>query len=111
MVFNKERDGSWGVIGVVHMAITKEEKQNICLEFGKNPQDTGSSQVQAVILTREITHLTGHCQKNPKDFSTRRGLLQKVCDRDRHLQYLKRTSLSVYREVVAKLGLRKYMAE
>jgi small subunit ribosomal protein S15 len=93
------------------MAITKEEKLSIFREFGKNAEDTGSSQVQAVILTKEITHLTGHCQKNPKDFSTRRGLLQKVCDRDRHLQYLKRTDVSKYREIVAKLGLRKYMSE
>lgn len=93
------------------MAITKEEKQKICAEFGKGPQDTGSSQVQAVILTREITHLTGHCQKNPKDFSTRRGLLQKVSDRHSHLQYLQRTDISRYKELVAKLGLRKYMRE
>jgi small subunit ribosomal protein S15 len=93
------------------MAITKEEKQSIFAEFGKGPQDTGSSQVQAVILTREITHLTGHCQKNPKDFSTRRGLLQKVCDRHSHLQYLQRTDVSKYKEIVAKLGLRKYMRD
>jgi len=93
------------------MAISKEEKQSICLEFGKNSQDTGSSQVQAVILTKEIIHLTGHCQKNPKDFSTRRGLLQKVSDRHSHLQYLQRTNASKYKEIVAKLGLRKYMTE
>ena len=89
------------------MAITKEEKQNICVEFGKGPQDTGSSQVQAVILTREITHLTGHCQKNPKDFSTRRGLLQMVCDRRSFLQYLQKKDVKKYKELVAKLGLRK----
>ena len=102
------------------MAISKVEKHSICnkrrktkyfCEFGKNPQDTGSSQVQAVILTKEIVRLTDHCQKNPKDFSTRRGLLQKVSDRHRHLQYLKRTDAGKYKEIVTKLGLRKYISE
>jgi small subunit ribosomal protein S15 len=93
------------------MAISKAEKHNICLEFGKNPNDTGSSQVQVVILTKEIVSLTDHCQKNPKDFSTRRGLLQKVSDRHKHLQYLQRTDVSKYKEIVTKLGLRKYISE
>ena len=89
------------------MPITKEEKQNIFGEFGKNAQDTGSSQVQVAILTKDIVRLTGHCQKNPKDFSTRRGLLQKVCNRRSLLTYLQRTDVNKYKEVVAKLGLRK----
>ena len=54
------------------MAITKEEKQNIFGEFGKNAQDTGSSTVQVAILTKDIVRLTTHCQQNPKDFSTRK---------------------------------------
>ena len=93
------------------MMISKEEKQNIFLEFGKSSRDTGSSQVQVVILTREILELTTHCQNHPKDFSTRRGLLQKVNDRHRHLRYLKKTDVNKYKEIVAKLSLRKYMSE
>lgn len=89
------------------MPITKEEKQNIFGEFGKNAQDTGSSPVQVAILTKDIVRLTQHCQKNPKDFSTRRGLLQKVCDRRSLLTYLQRTDVNKYKEIVAKLGLRK----
>ena len=67
------------------MPITKEEKQNIIAEFGKGSQDTGSSQVQVALLTKNISKLTEHCQKNPKDFSSRRGLLQMVSDRRGHL--------------------------
>jgi small subunit ribosomal protein S15 len=89
------------------MPITKEEKQNIVAEFGKGSQDTGSSQVQVALLTKNITKLTAHCQKNPKDFSTRRGLLQMVCDRRSFLTYLQKTDVSKYKELVAKLGLRK----
>lgn len=87
--------------------LTREEKQAICAEFGKGPQDTGSSQVQVALLTKNITILTAHCQKNPKDFSTRRGLLQMVCDRRSFLQYLQKKDVSKYKELVAKLGLRK----
>jgi small subunit ribosomal protein S15 len=87
--------------------ITKEERQNIFGEFGKHAQDTGSSQVQVALLTKDIIRLTSHCQINPKDFSTRRGLLQKVCDRRSLLAYLQKTDVNKYRELLAKLGLRK----
>jgi small subunit ribosomal protein S15 len=89
------------------MSITKEEKQNIFGEFGKNAQDTGSSQVQVALLTKDILKLTEHCKKNPKDHSTRRGLLQKVCSRRGLLTYLQKTDVNKYKELVAKLGLRK----
>lgn len=89
------------------MAIAKEEKQNIFSEFGKNIQDTGSSQVQVALLTKDILRLTEHCRNNPKDHSTRRGLLKKVCNRRSLLTYLQKTDVSKYKEVIAKLGLRK----
>lgn len=89
------------------VAITKEDRQNIFNEFGMNSQDTGSSQVQVALLTKEIIHLTKHCQDNPKDHSTRRGLLQKVCNRRSLLTYLQKTDVNKYKELVAKLGLRK----
>lgn len=89
------------------MAITKEERQQIFGEFGKNAQDTGSSQVQVALLTKEIVQLTEHCKQNPKDHSTRRGLLKKVCNRRSLLTYLQKTDVNKYKELVAKLGLRK----
>lgn len=89
------------------MPMTKEEKQNIISEFGKSSQDTGSSQVQIAILSKNISKLTEHCQQNPKDFSTRRGLLKMVCARRGFLQYLQKTDEGKYKEVVTKLGLRK----
>jgi len=89
------------------MPVTREEKQVIFNEFGQGAQDTGSSQVQVAILTKDIVKLTEHCQKHPKDFSTRRGLLRKVCNRRSLLAYLQRIDANKYKEVVAKLGLRK----
>lgn len=89
------------------MPMTKEERQTIVNEFGKSSQDTGSSQVQIALLSKNISKLTEHCQQNPKDFSTRRGLLQMVCDRRSFLKYLQRTDENKYKELLAKLGLRK----
>jgi len=89
------------------MPMTKEEKQTIINEFGINAQDTGSSQVQIALLSKNINKLTEHCQQNPKDFSTRRGLLQMVCDRRSFLKYVQKTDENKYKELVAKLGLRK----
>jgi small subunit ribosomal protein S15 len=89
------------------MAVTREEKQAIVNEFGMNAQDTGSSQVQVALLSKNISKLTEHCQKNPKDFSTRRGLLKMVCTRRSFLQYIQKADANKYKELIAKLGLRK----
>jgi len=89
------------------MAVTKEEKQNIFTEFGNGGQDTGSSRVQIALLTKDINRLTDHCKENPKDFSTRRGLLKKVCNRRSLLTYLQKIDPNQYKELITRLGLRK----
>ncbi len=89
------------------MVLQTSEKAKIVTEFGKNAQDTGSTEVQIAILTKDIIKLTEHCQINPKDFSTKRGLLKKVCQRRSLLHYLERVNAGLYRQLIAKLGLRK----
>ena len=105
--FPSKRVMGIGGLQELSMPMTKEEKQHIISEFAKGSQDTGSSQVQIALLTKNIDKLTEHCQKNPKDFSTRRGLLKMVCARRGFLKYLQKTDTSKYKEVIAKLGLRK----
>ncbi len=87
--------------------ITKSEKSKIIQEFGKNEQDTGSTSVQIAILSKEIENLQGHMQKYSKDFSTQRGLMQKVNARKSLLQYLQKTSDAQYKDVIKRLGIRK----
>jgi len=89
------------------MVITSEDKRKIVQDFGSSDQDTGSSAVQVALLTHKILALTEHCKKHPKDYSTRRGLLQMVCDRKKLLAYLARIDLAAYRSVIQKLGLRR----
>jgi small subunit ribosomal protein S15 len=64
-------------------------------------------EVQVVKLTAEIKELQGHCEHNPKDFSSKRGLLQKVNQRKRFLDYLKHHNQNAHKELVKELGLRK----
>lgn len=89
------------------MALGREQKQTIVSEFARVAQDTGSTQVQVALLTHNIKALTDHCKINPKDHSSRRGLLQMVNDRRSLLSYLQRKNQGAYRELIAKLGLRK----
>ena len=89
------------------MALTKKEKEQIVKEFGKDANDTGSVEVQIAILTKEIDNLTEHLKEHIHDHHSRRGLLMKVGRRRNMLNYLARTDITRYREVVKKLGLRK----
>jgi small subunit ribosomal protein S15 len=89
------------------MALNKEEKAKIVKEFGRGKEDTGSMEVQIAILTKEIEDLTKHLTEHKHDFHSKRGLLMKVGQRRNKLNYLMKTDITRYREVVNKLGLRK----
>ena len=89
------------------MALTKEVKSAIVKEYQRDAKDTGSVEVQVAILTEEIKVLTEHLKEHKHDYHSKRGLLQKVGKRRSLLDYLKRTDVQRYRELIAKLGLRK----
>ena len=89
------------------MAITKERKAELVKEFGKDVKNTGATEVQIAILTDEINNLTEHLKENKHDYHSKRGLLMKVGKRRSLLDYLKRTNVVSYREVIKKLNLRK----
>ena len=87
--------------------ITKEKKAEIVAKFGKNAQDTGSTQVQVALLTERINELTEHLKEHNKDHHSRRGLLKMVGQRRGLLEYLKSSDINEYRALIEKLGLRK----
>ncbi len=68
--------------------------------------DTGSPEVQVSLLTKKIESLTKHLQKNKKDVHSRRGLLQMVADRRKHLKYLAKKSPKRHASLLKKLGLK-----
>ena len=85
----------------------KLDKAAIKNEFQRHDRDTGSSEVQIAILTRQIQALTEHLKANKKDHSSRYGLLRKVANRRNLLDYLKRENEERYKALIAKLGLRR----
>lgn len=89
------------------MALNKEVKTKIIKDFARDEKDTGSPEVQIAILTNEINVLTEHLKNNKQDKASKRGLLIKVGKRRSLLNYLVKTDVKRYRDVVAKLGLRK----
>jgi small subunit ribosomal protein S15 len=89
------------------LTLTKEAKQEIVTQHGRDGSDTGSSQVQIALLTRRINELTEHLRAHAKDHHSRRGLLKLVGRRRRLLDYLQRTNLEGYRGLIKELGLRR----
>lgn len=83
------------------------EKEAIIGEHRLHDKDSGSADVQIAILTDRINHLTGHLKVHAKDHHSRRGLLMMVGKRRRLLKYLRENHLKRYRELIAKLGIRR----
>jgi len=82
------------------------DKQAVMQRHQKAPTDTGSTRVQVALLTERINSLTEHFRTHAKDHHSRRGLLMMVSKRRRLLDYMQRTDLEGYRQLIAELGLR-----
>ncbi len=87
--------------------LTKRKKKNAIKEVRRHDTDTGSPEAQVGILTKQIDELSKHLKKNKKDFHSRRGLLQMVADRRKHLKYIERKNNKAYKALIKKLGLRR----
>ena len=89
------------------MAIEKEKIEELVNEFGKNSNNTGSSESQIAIFTERINNITSHLKTNKKDHSGRRWLVILVSKRRRLLNYLRKNNLDNYKHVIEKLNIRK----
>ena len=88
------------------MPIKKEDKEKIIKKFGKDKNDTGSTEVQVAILTHRISELTEHLKTHKKDKHTRRGLVALVSQRKKLLKYLVRSDSDSYLNLVKELSIR-----
>ena len=88
------------------MSLTTENKAEIVSKYQLSDGDTGSPQVQIALLSARIQYLTDHMKANKHDYHSRRGLLRLVNQRRKLLKYLKNNSLTDYRDLIARLGLR-----
>ena len=88
------------------LSITKERTAELMAEYGKNPQDSGSAEVQVAILTERIRNLTEHLKVHKKDNHTRRGLMMLLGKRRGLLKYIKNRNIEEYRTLIEQLGIR-----
>lgn len=87
--------------------LSKVKKANAIKDVKKHDTDTGSAEAQVGLLTRQIEELAKHLKKHKKDFHSRRGLLQMVANRRKHLKYLARKDEKAYEALIKKLGLKR----
>ncbi|HSC31150.1 MAG TPA: 30S ribosomal protein S15 [Gemmatimonadaceae bacterium] len=81
-------------------------KAPVIEKYRAHETDSGSSKLQVALLTERINYLTDHFRVHQKDNHSRRGLLKMVGRRRRILDYMKRTDLQGYRQLITELGLR-----
>lgn len=84
----------------------RSEKKKVISKFAVHPKDTGSPQVQVAILTERINKLQGHLLTHGKDNHSRKGLLEMVGKRRRHLNYLRLHDKKAYEELLGILKLK-----
>ncbi len=89
------------------MALNTKEKSRIIKEVSSHEKDTGSSEVQIALLSKEIDKLVSHLKKHAKDVHSRKGLIKMVIRRKKLLAYLKKTSEKRYSAIIKKIGLKK----
>lgn len=82
------------------------EKAPTITKHREHETDTGSTRVQVALLTDRINFLTSHFRAHKKDHHGRQGLLKMIGRRRRLLDYMKRTDVAGYRQLIQDLGLR-----
>lgn len=87
--------------------LTKTKKQRTIKEVKIHDTDTGSPEVQIAIISKRIEELANHLKKNTNDKHSRRGLLAMVANRQKHMKYLQKKSISRYNALMRKLELKK----
>jgi len=89
------------------MTLKSAQKSEIVTQYGRNPTDTGSPEVQVALLSARISQLSEHFAGHEKDHHSRRGLLKMVNQRRKLLDYLKQTDQGRYQDLIGRLGLRR----
>ena len=88
------------------MSLDTAEKQKLINSHQIHPTDTGSVELQVAMLSKKITKLSDHLQKNNQDYASRQGLLKMIGKRKRMLSYIKNKDVNKYATLIKKIGIR-----
>ena len=89
------------------MALSAQQKSEVVAQYQRGEGDTGSPEVQVALLTSDIKALSDHFADHTHDHHSRQGLLRKVNQRRKLLDYLKNKDTKRYQDLIARLGLRR----
>jgi|TARA_B100001250_G_C19814354_1_gene797434 small subunit ribosomal protein S15 len=89
------------------MALSSEKKSDIVSNYGRDSNDTGSTEVQVALLSAKINQLTDHFSNHKNDNHSRKGLLSMVNKRRKLLDYIKKKDQDKYQKLIKDLGLRR----
>jgi small subunit ribosomal protein S15 len=94
-------------MGTTRKTEAKENIAKIVKAFGGSETNTGSTETQIALITDRINSLHPHFEQHKKDNHSRRGLLKLVGQRRKLLKYLQAKDEGSYKQILAKLELRK----
>jgi len=83
--------------------INSKQIKEVREKYRIHEKDTGSSEYQIAALSVRIAYMTAHIKKNPKDFSSTRGLIAMVSARKKLLKYLRSQSKERFFKYLCKL--------
>lgn len=89
----------------ISMALNTDEKKKIIEKFAMVKGDTGSPEVQIALLSNKIQKLIEHLKIHPKDFHSRRGLLNMLSKRRRLLNFILKFDKNRAEDIAQKSGL------
>ena len=75
-------------------------------KYRLHENDTGSPEYQIAALTVRIAYMTAHVKKNPKDYSSTRGLIAMVSARKKLLSYLRNQNKDRFLKICLGLKIR-----
>ena len=89
------------------MALAEADRAVVIEKHRLHTSDTGSSDVQIAVLTRQINSLSEHFKVHKKDQHSKQGLLKMISRRRKLLDYLKRCDVGRYKKIIQTLEIRK----
>jgi len=89
------------------LSYIKMKTKDLFAKYQLHKEDSGSTAVQIILLTQEITRLVKHLKVHKKDFDSKMGLLKMLSKRRKYLNYLQKKDLENYQSLILDLGLRK----
>ncbi|AEA38721.1 plastidial 30S ribosomal protein S15 (nucleomorph) [Cryptomonas paramecium] len=83
-----------------------DQNEKISEGYEKNLKNTGNSEYQITALSTKISRVAVHIKKNPKDFSSIKGLVHMVNARKKLLKYLQSKSEDRFIKICLSLKIR-----